>query len=295
MDGPRLEDITRWGRVPAWWLMHPEMDADRFCVMAALATYMDDEGFCEPSQATLARRLKRSRPWVNRVVAELASAGLLRKTGRRRANGGTTSCRYRLALRPADAVPGEHAEAAIPTMGACPDGDRGRHRRDRNQPSTEQIHHAPAEARARPGEPTNRKGADAEDAGAEGEVPSMPSRDWTPSEEAVAEAARLCPEADLDEHTTLFVSRCRSKGYRFASSGMDDAWLAWLLEDRRKARERAQGRAEDRAARAAAVAAEQAHDRHVPAGGGGASSRHDRFAAWAVAAARRGASAGCDA
>ena len=74
------------GKVPAWWLMHPEIDADRFCVMASLATYACRDGVCDPSQATLARRLKRSRPWVNRVIAELSAAHLLRKVARFRAN-----------------------------------------------------------------------------------------------------------------------------------------------------------------------------------------------------------------
>ena len=40
------------------------VDADRLAVMAALCTYADEAGFCEPSQATLARRLSRSRPWA---------------------------------------------------------------------------------------------------------------------------------------------------------------------------------------------------------------------------------------
>jgi hypothetical protein len=49
MDIPELENVTRWGRVFAWWLLHPEVDADRFCVMAAMATYADRDGVCDPS------------------------------------------------------------------------------------------------------------------------------------------------------------------------------------------------------------------------------------------------------
>ena len=97
-----VRTTTRWGRVPAWWLLHPSVDADRFCVLAALATYADEHGVCVPSQATLAQHLRRSRPWVNRVVAQLAAAGFLEKTARSRGNGGTTSCLYRLRITPPD-------------------------------------------------------------------------------------------------------------------------------------------------------------------------------------------------
>ncbi len=119
----KLRTTTRWGRVPAWWLLHPDVDADRFCV---LATYADEHGVCVPSQVTLAQRLQRSRPWVNRVVAQLAAAGLLEKVQRSRGNGGTTS-----HLLPVSAAP-----EAVGRRGA------GRRRND---------HQHPAPAKAGPG------------------------------------------------------------------------------------------------------------------------------------------------
>ncbi len=77
----------------------------------------------------------------------------------------------------------------------------------------------------------------------------------------------------------LFVSRCRSKGYRFAPHGIDDAWLAWLIEDRQRARERAQ----ERVARHPAPVAGAEVPATRPSGYG---HRYDRFTAWGVAAER---------
>jgi hypothetical protein len=115
-------EVARWGKVQAWWLRHPDIDADHLSALAALATYADEARYCEPSQATLARWLKRSRPWVNRVIAELVGVRLLEKTTRSRPNGGTTSCRYRL-LSQAGVIganpPGNMCDPPSPYESAC--------------------------------------------------------------------------------------------------------------------------------------------------------------------------------
>jgi hypothetical protein len=207
-------DITRWGKVKAWWLIHPDVDADHFSVLAALSTYADEEGYCQPSQATLARWLKRSRPWVNRVIAELVEGGLLEKTARSRANGGTTSCRYRLPSRP---------PVTAATPGVVVD-DTPCHADDTTQADAEQIqtHALCAEAHAN---------ADARNSSKEhkGTVPA----DWQPTEAVMGKALALYPSANLAEHTALFVARCRGKGYTICPGGADDLWLAWLIEDMR--------------------------------------------------------------
>ena len=59
--------------------------------------------------------------------------------------------------------------------------------------------------------------------------------DWQPSPAIIQRALGLYPNLDVAEHTTLFVSRCRGKGYSVRRGGEDDIWLAWLIEDRRKA------------------------------------------------------------
>jgi len=220
----KLRTMTRWGRVPAWWLLHPDVGADQFCVLAALATYADEHGVCVPSQATLARHLRRSRPWVNRVVAQLAAAGFLEKTGRLRGNGGTTSCLYRLRLTLADeaSLDTDALPLARPTQ-ATPDVDMTRPMPQADTPSqagdTNQLqfeqNNAPAPHAATPIHD------------ADTEVPA----DWEPSATDTARASRLCPGADLPGHTAHFRARCRARGYRYRTGHLGDAWLAWLLED----------------------------------------------------------------
>ena len=225
-----LRTTSRWGRVPAWWLLHPDVDADCFCVLAALATYADELGVCVPSQATLAQRLRRSRPWVNRVVGQLAAAGLLEKTGRSRGNGGTTSCLYRLRLTPDGMTSGTGTpppllpEVLPKPAQAAPDAD-----------VTEPMPHADTPCQACDTNQPNLKQnntpaphAAATTHDVDDEVPS----DWQPSATDMAEALRLCPDADLLTHTARFRARCRARGYRYRAGHLGDAWLAWLLEDR---------------------------------------------------------------
>ena len=211
---------TRWGKVLAWWLLDPRIDADRFCVMAALATYADEDGFCEPSQATLARRLKRSRPWGNRVIADLVKDGFLDKTARIRRNGGTTSCRYRLAQTPLDF---RGADVTTETS-LCHANDAPRHGHDRSQLEPEQIQTTQPAMRAAPiSDPANSDTS-------VGPVPA----DWVPSADTVAKARAVFPVADTLSHSAMFVARCRSKGYRYRPETLDDTWLAWFIEDQRR-------------------------------------------------------------
>ena len=212
MSAANAKTMTRWGKVPAWWLMHPEIDADRFCVLSALATYADEDGMCFPSQATLALRLKRSRPWINRVVADLAAAGLLVKISRKRLNGGTTSCEYRLVLDQHAAV----VSLTPPVIGT----DSPRHPSDENQLQSQQtqVKPTPAHLHRKPTFSSSRNSL---------------RHDWEPSVAAREEALRLCPKADVKAHATKFALRCRAKGYNIEPGKEDDTWLSWLVEDER--------------------------------------------------------------
>ncbi|MCW8088287.1 helix-turn-helix domain-containing protein [Sabulicella glaciei] len=197
------------------------MNADRYAVLAALSTYADDQGFCFPSQATLARWLKRSRPWVNQVIADLARLGFLEKTQWRRNDGGMSSCRYRLLddLAPV-------AQGAVAAMtGRVRQSDRGCQPGDRNQPKAEQNQNPPAAARA-----TGPSRSAAEEATSACDLVPVP-KDWVPSTEDLDAAARLAPQADLSRHTAKFVSRCQAKGYRYRAESIGAAWLSWLIED----------------------------------------------------------------
>lgn len=255
MASTGLGTVTRWGKVPAWWLLHDNMDADRFCVMAAMATYADEAGLCDPSQATLARHLRRSRPWVNRIVAQLAELGFLDKTVRARRNGGTTSCLYRLRLDPLPTP-------VTPETAGVADRDSPCHPDDTSHQLPEQIHTRPT--RARPNEAHHQPAGEA--------IIEVPEN-WRPGEAELQEAARLCPDVDLEVHTSRFLARCRARGYRYRPSGIGGAWLAWLLEDHctgpsRKPRHgRTTGPADAR--------------RRAPPSPGGIDQR---YAAWATAA-----------
>lgn len=226
-DEPTFGSITRWAKVPAWWLLHPGVDADRFCVLAALATYADEQGFCEPSQATLARHLKRSRPWVNRVVADLAEAGLLTKEMRTRRNGGTTSCLYKLVFAASELRAGD-VRMSAPSQTV----DTPRHCADTNQVVSKQIHYPRPQAREEHVDvaalPVSEPQQDPLTS-----ISAMPD-DWKPSAEALQTALSLCPTANVVAHSTMFASRCRAKGYRYLPNRLDDAWLCWFAEDAAK-------------------------------------------------------------
>lgn len=212
MSAADAKTMTRWGKVPAWWLIHPEVDADRFSILSALATYADEDGTCFPSQATLALRLKRSRPWVNRVVADLAAAGLLVKISRKRLNGGTTSCEYRLVID-------QHA-AVVAVTPPVVEADSPGHPGDGNQLQSQQIQVKPAPVHLHRKPTFSLSGSSLRD-------------DWEPSAAAREEAQRLCPGADVEAHAIKFALRCRAKGYSVEPGKEDDTWLSWLVEDER--------------------------------------------------------------
>jgi len=88
---------ARWGRISAAVLRRPDLDLGTKAVYCALAAYADDEGWCWPLQATLARDLGRSRPWINEQLAKLEAAGLLLHERRSWADRGLQrGSRYRL-------------------------------------------------------------------------------------------------------------------------------------------------------------------------------------------------------
>lgn len=197
---------NRWGRIPAWWLDHPDLDADGLAVLAALSTYADEAGVCWPSQATLAGKLKRSRPTVNRILGRLEALGLVSIEHRRSSNGGRLSCRYRLALLVGNAAPeglGVDSPADSATDSPCSAASH-------EQPEPEQI------------PDTLHKRAD------EGIAEQVP-QDWSPASADRQWAAGRFPGVDLDAHAERFVQQCRAHGYRYRDPTA--AWRSWLLQD----------------------------------------------------------------
>lgn len=205
---------ARWGKVQAWWFQKAELDADHLVVLAALSIYADPQGFCDPSQSTLAAQVKRSRPWVNRVIGDLARLGLIEKaTRRRRHNNGMTSCQYRLAFaedmstRPVTNVTRPIVMEDTP----CPQDDTIQKFKELNQ-CTPTRREPPSDT------VTTESACDTE---------AVPDG-WVPSEEAITEARRLCSTIDLERHAEMFALKRRAKDYRYAKGRIEQAWLSWI-------------------------------------------------------------------
>jgi len=257
MTGMTERRSTRWGRVQAWWFQRVDLDADHLAVLAALSTYADCDGFCEPSQSTLAAQVKRSRPWVNRVIGDLARLGLIEKTARhRRHNNGTTSCRYKLAFEEcsdAGSVPGMTPAVAADDTPCRPD-DRTQRLKELNQDTRP------------PHEPLSGTIM----AGKADETEAIPDG-WVPSHAAIAEARNLCGTIDPERHAAMFALKCRAKNYRYARGKLDQAWLSWITEDWLREEQRTAG-----------VAGRLAHANVRVTS---AERQERRFAAWARSAA----------
>ncbi|MFD1623448.1 helix-turn-helix domain-containing protein [Azospirillum griseum] len=214
----------RWGRIPAWWLDHPDLDADGLAVLAALSTYADEAGVCWPSQTTLAAKLKRSRPTVNRLIGRLEAMGLVTVEHRNAANGGRLSCRYRLRLS-AD-------EANEPSASVSP-GDALIHKPTPldswlNAPCSS-LSHEQLQTKQIPDSLSERTPV-TDGSTAEGQNDRHGVSDhWSPSAGDRAWAATRFPDVDLDRHAELFRQRCQAHGYRYKDVGA--AWRSWLLQD----------------------------------------------------------------
>ncbi len=219
-------DTGRWGRIPAWWLDHPDLEADGLAVLAALATFADEHGVCWPSQSTLAAKLKRSRPTINRILQRLDDMGLVSIEHRRGRDGARLSCRYRLRVAqncatqnpapqnpriqddpPAAQSPAEFPVPAVdrpdsPTNGPC------------SSASQEQL-----QPEQNPDSPASRRRAPAQ------EVPVG----WLPDAGTMVWAKARFGDVDLERHVEGFVLRCQAHGYHYRDIGA--AWRTWLVED----------------------------------------------------------------
>lgn len=205
----------RWGKIPAWWLDHPDLDADGFAVLAALATFADENGVCWPSQSTLAAKLKRSRPTINRILQGLSDSGLVGIEHRRGRDGSRLSCLYRLRL--------VHNGAPQPAASARPVAGTDRDDSRTNGPcptaSQEQLH-----SEQNPDPHTGR----------EADPPQSVPSTWMPNADDLEWARHRFEPADLARHVESFVLRCKAHGYRYRDIGA--AWRAWLIEDAAKGR-----------------------------------------------------------
>ncbi|MCW2240394.1 helix-turn-helix domain-containing protein [Azospirillum canadense] len=205
-----LPDTGRWGRIPAWWLEHPDLDADGFAVLAALATFADETGLCWPSQSTLAAKLKRSRPTVNRILQGLRDIGLVSIEHRRGRDGARLSCLYRLRFVQEGEGALETAERAVRTA----DRDDSVTNAPCPPPSQEHLH--PEQI------------PDSLASGGREPVRDVPA-DWMPTADDLAWARGRHAEVDLGRHVEGFILRCQAHGYRYRD--ISAAWRAWLAQD----------------------------------------------------------------
>ena len=205
---------SRWGRIPAWWLDHPDLDADGFAVLAALATFADEQGVCWPSQSTLAAKLKRSRPTINRILQRLDDIGLVGIEHRRGRDGSRLSCLYRLrveregvpaakgAVRPVRVEDRDDSVVNAP----CPPASQ-------EQLQSEQIPDSLASGGHEPAQ----------------EMPAEVPAGWMPNADDLAWAGSRFGTVDLGQHVEGFVLRCQAHGYRYRD--VSAAWRAWLVQD----------------------------------------------------------------
>ncbi len=205
----------RWGRVPSWWLDHPEIDADGLAVLAALSTYANTRGECWPSQGTLAAALKRSRSTVNRIIGHLHANGIIEVEARSSSSGGRLSCLYRLRLEPSDG-PIVKAVRKRDTDVAGADSPCVAVRQE--QPESNKPDSLASSGRG-----------DVRDDLVEGRAAKPVPADWMPSATDLTWARSQYGEIDLARHVEGFVLRCQAHGYVYRDAGA--AWRAWLVQD----------------------------------------------------------------
>ena len=209
------ESNSRWGKIPAWWLDHPDLDADGFAVLAALATFANENGVCWPSQSTLAAKLKRSRPTINRILQRLHDMGLVTIEHRRGRDGSRLSCLYRLRVAQCEETFPQAAGDQAP-LRPVPTSDRDDSLTNVPCPAPSHEHHHP------------EQNPDSLASGGRGPVCEVPA-DWMPNADDLAWAGNRFGSVDLSRHVEGFVLRCQAHGYRYRD--ISAAWRAWLAQD----------------------------------------------------------------
>ena len=203
---------AQFGRVPACWLDHPAIGTDELAVLTVLAVHAGRDGVCCVRQSVLADRLKRSREWVNRIIARLARLdGVLEKERRADRDGWTVACRYRL---PDLAVC--KPDTPDVTGGAHPEQTLGN--KDSSSLSRARV----------PSEPDSRVADSGEELIAATDTtaaPVLPPADWQPDAEDRAWLAEHRPDLDATAMTTIFVAGCHARGLHYTD--LSAAWRLW--------------------------------------------------------------------
>jgi hypothetical protein len=235
------EPQRRWGIVRADWAAHSEVGADELAVLCLLSLHADKrDGTCYPSQTTLARSLKRSRPWVIAVLNRLEALGLVRRDPH-------PALRVRLYT-----VVG-HADA-LSSCRKLPARDMSHFPDTPAQTSDMQCHPADTEQRASPVESSSQSApgeligqkpvsepevgigfgqrtfsavSAASETTSLGQDKTLPPIDWQPADADLAFVAKHAPLVDPMRFAARYVASCHAHGYRYRDHSA--AYRTWLL------------------------------------------------------------------
>lgn len=245
-------ELSRYGRVPAALLHHSDLGVDEIGLLAALTTYADRQGCCRLSQATLAKGLKRSRPWVIKVMNKLVKLGLLEREARFDRHGGQRANQYRLCFT---TLTSEDASETYPKsneMGGL-EGDGGCHGGDTTQTHSLSGIDSLSQAGERDSfrKPFERQTCDVE--AKTGEL-------WRPSDQDMLWASETYPDIDAALLTKQFTDAVAALSYRYTNP--QAAWRSWFAN---QARWRSENENRDGKRKAPARKLEPSDCRNIPA------------------------------
>jgi hypothetical protein len=201
--------MTRQISFPEDWI--DGLDGNDQLLLITLLRFVDAGGTCYPTHDTIAAKVNRSRRWVLAGLKRLQILGRIEITSRISKSGKTSNV---YSLRDAQSL-----------RIRC-------EKNDETPPSDTQTLHMNYTEESK-STPTSRAG----------QVVNMPlpmPQGWCPSAAIIARALLQFPDMtdqDLADHTAKFISRCRAKAYPYAD--FDEAWLSWLVTDRKEAKEKA--------------------------------------------------------
>lgn len=202
-----------------------------FRVLAALGTYSDKDGWCYPTQATLASRLSITRQAVNKSLQQLSDLGYITIKPQFNQDGGKRANLYRLNLdRPAETMQPDVApmQPEVDTH-ATPEVASHATYHVASHATSEVAYNVPLE---RPIETTHSK----EQVKRAKRPPTPAPDDFPISVEMEEWADANCPEVDLPKETRRFLDSARSKGREYAD--WLAAWRGWMTNDFPKAMKR---------------------------------------------------------
>lgn len=91
---------VRYAKIPVRAIDDPQLNSAAFRVLLSLCTYTDRDGYCYPSQGTIAKKLRVSRQAVNKQIRVLFRLGYIHVTHRWNPSSGETSCYYQVIFDP---------------------------------------------------------------------------------------------------------------------------------------------------------------------------------------------------